>query len=83
MFRIPAVNDFQGLLTTDTSGIETLVVKTELKKGSDATVEVQNLTDRIKQTFEITAKVEVLVTGTLAKAFENSIKAPRFLDERE
>ena len=37
----------------------------------------------VKATFEVTPQVDVLETGTLAKAFESSIKAPRFVDERE
>ena len=36
-----------------------------------------------EHTFEVTPTVEVLETGALAKLFESSIKAPRFVDERQ
>jgi hypothetical protein len=36
----------------------------------------------VRATFEVRPDVEVLPTGTLAKEFESSVKAPRFLDRR-
>ena len=38
---------------------------------------------RTKAAFEVTPEVVVLETGTLAREFESSIKAPRFVDRRE
>jgi hypothetical protein len=36
----------------------------------------------LKQKFEQTCVVEILETGTLAREFEKSVKAPRFIDRR-
>lgn len=83
MFRNPEVNDFQGVLTTNRSGIETLRVRIEVKRGADAAAAARKVAGDVKSTFEVTPVVEVLELGTLAKAFETSIKAPRFVDERE
>jgi phenylacetate-CoA ligase len=83
MFKTPAVNDFQGVLVTDEGGLETLKVRVELKRGADPRKTEGDLRDTIKRTFEVTADIELLDAGTLAKAFENNIKAPRFVDERE
>ena len=35
-----------------------------------------------KQTFEVTPRIVVLETGTLAREFESSVKTPRFVDRR-
>ncbi len=83
MFRIAEVNDFQGVLVTDESGIETLRVRVEIKRGTDAGKIVKALAAKIKRTFEVNPEIQILDLGTLAKAFESSIKAPRFVDERE
>jgi phenylacetate-CoA ligase len=37
----------------------------------------------IKKTFELTPEIVVLEGGALAKEFEKSVKAPRFLDRRQ
>ncbi len=36
-----------------------------------------------KATFEVTPEVVVLERGTLAREFEASVKAPRFVDRRQ
>ncbi len=36
MFRNPAINDFQGVLVTDDSGLETMRLRIEVKRGVDA-----------------------------------------------
>lgn len=83
MFRNPEVNDFQGVLVTDRSGMETLKLRIEVKRGSSAKSAAETVIREVKSVFEVTPDVEVLAAGTLAKAFESSIKAPRFVDERE
>lgn len=83
MFRNPDVNDFQGVLVTDTSGMETLKLRLEVKRGVTNKSAAENVIREVKSVFEITPDIEVLAAGTLAKAFEASIKAPRFVDERE
>ncbi len=82
MFRNPAINDFQGVLVTDDSGLETMRLRIEVKRGVDPAPVEAELLKAVKHTFEVTAEIERLDTGSLAKAFEGSIKAPRFVDER-
>ena len=83
MFRNPEVNDFQGVLVTDDGALETLRVRIEVKRGADPKMVSDRLAGDIKATFEVTPEIELLDLGALAKAFETSIKAPRFVDERE
>jgi phenylacetate-CoA ligase len=83
MFRNPDVNDFQGVLVTDKSGMETLKLRLEVKRGVAGKTAAETVIREVKSIFEITPDIEVLAAGTLAKAFEASIKAPRFVDERE
>ncbi|HUT51710.1 MAG TPA: AMP-binding protein [Alphaproteobacteria bacterium] len=83
MFRNPDVNDFQGVLVTDQSGMETLKLRIEVKRGTDPKHAAEMVAGEVKSVFEVTPDVEVLAAGTLAKVFEASIKAPRFVDERE
>ena len=82
MFRNPSVNDFQGVLVTDQSALETLRVRVEVKRGVDAKTVCAEIASAVKKTFEITPEIELLELGTLAKQFESSIKAPRFVDQR-
>jgi len=82
MFKNAQVNDFQGVLVTDESGLETLVVRVEARRGVDRQAIERQLLGEIKNVFEIAARIEHQEVGTLAKAFEASIKAPRFVDER-
>jgi phenylacetate-CoA ligase len=82
MFRNPAVNDFQGVLVTDPSGLETMRLRIEVRRGIEPDPVEAELVQAVKRTFEVTAEIERLEAGTLAKAFEGSIKAPRFVDER-
>ncbi len=82
MFRNEDINDFQAVLTTGEDDLEHMRVLLEVKRGSDETVVHQHVTSEIKRIFEISAEVELQELGALAKAFEASIKAPRFVDER-
>ena len=43
----------------------------------------QSMSIRIKNKFEVSPKVLTLERGTVAREFESSVKAPRFLDKRE
>ncbi len=83
MFGIAEINDFQGVLVTDESGLETLRVRVEIKRGAATDKIVKALAGKIKRTFEVNPEIQILDLGTLAKAFERSIKAPRFVDERQ
>ena len=83
MFRHAQVNDFQGVLVTGADALETLRVRIEVRRGADGEAVAGEIAGAVKHTFEVTPEVEVLELGTLAKAFESSIKAPRFVDQRE
>jgi phenylacetate-CoA ligase len=82
MFQNSAVNDFQAVLKTAANALETLEVRIEVKRGADATGAAGAVAAAVKKTFEVSPEVKVLTLGTLAKNFESSIKAPRFVDER-
>ena len=82
MFRNPLVNDFQGVLVTGDGALETLELHIEVKRGADSDAVARTVSDDVKRSFEITPEVRVLALGSLAKAFESSIKAPRFVDQR-
>ncbi|MEE2997512.1 MAG: AMP-binding protein [Pseudomonadota bacterium] len=82
IFATPPINDFQAVLVTDDSDLETLNIRIEVKRDEDSSVVAADLEYRVKATFEITPRIEVLKVGTLARLFETSIKAPRFVDER-
>ncbi len=83
MFSVEGVGDFQGVLSTGPSGLEILTVRTEARRGQDPEQLERELVAGIRHSFEITPQVEILETGTLARTFENTIKASRFVDARE
>jgi phenylacetate-CoA ligase len=83
IFRIQEVNEFQGVLETGSDALETLKVLIEIRRGADPDEVAQGIAERVKQSFEISPIVEVLEVGSLAKQFEASIKAPRFVDNRQ
>ena len=81
LFDFPDLVDFKAELTTN-SDIETLTISIEvLHSGNPETLTAQ-IAEGIKNKFEVSPAVEVLARGTLAKEFENSVKAPRFVDRR-
>ena len=83
MFSNQLVNDFQAVLVTDADALETLSVLIEVKRGSDESAVISKVSADVKATFEVSPRIEVLELGTLAKQFESSIKAPRFVDRRD
>ena len=83
MFEIPVVNDFKVEMTTAPGGLDEFCVSVELRAGLEASSAVEELTLRTKQVFEISPTIDVLETGSIAGAFESSVKAPRFVDNRE
>ncbi len=82
MFARPEISDFQGVLSSDPGGLDVLKLRIEVRRGGDAETIVRVLREDVKLTFELGVEVETLVAGSLARAFENAIKAPRFVDER-
>ena len=81
VFRIPEINDFQVELRND-GGSDIFHVAIEVRRGSDARTVAAGLSARVRETFEVRPEIEVLESGALAKAFESSVKAPRFVDKR-
>jgi phenylacetate-CoA ligase len=54
----------------------------ELRRDANAQAVLAGLIEGVKGTFEVTPELILLETGTLAKEFESSVKAPRFTDSR-
>ena len=81
IFRMPEVNDFKVELAT-VSDRESLKLMIEVKRGLDAGGIAAKVGEAVRRTFEVRADVEVLPLGTLARDFESSVKAPRFVDKR-
>jgi phenylacetate-CoA ligase len=74
MFASREVADFRCEVTND-GGLDQLVVFVELR----GEVDLERL---IKARFEVTPVVRRVPPGTIAREFESSVKAPRFLDRR-
>lgn len=81
MFTRAAITDFRAEVVT-TSGLDALRLLVEVKRGVDAPAAARALSAEMKTKFELTPEVEVLETGTIARQFEQSVKAPRFVDRR-
>ena len=83
MFAVDGVNDFKCEIVNESgSALDTLRVSVELARGAESSPMRERLAGAIKHTFEVTPELVLLPTGTLAKEFEASIKAPRFADRR-
>ncbi len=83
LFRNDAVNDFKAELVTDTTGLDLMRLSIEVRRGAEPAAVAETVAADTKATFEVTPEVVLLETGTLAKEFESSVKAPRFSDKRE
>jgi phenylacetate-CoA ligase len=81
MFRDRAVTDFKCEVVTEVD-LDVLRVSVEFARGAVAAASARALAESVKRTFEVTPEVVVLSTGTLAREFESSVKAPRFADRR-
>lgn len=77
MFAIREVADFRCEVTND-GGLDELVVIVELREAAAR----ENLERSIKAKFEVTPSLRTVAAGTIAREFESSVKAPRFLDKR-
>ena len=82
MFAQAAIQDFKGEAVTTADGQDRLLLFIEVRRGADATSVVEDLINALKRKFEQSCAVEILETGTLAREFEQSVKAPRFIDRR-
>lgn len=81
VFRAPDVNDFKCELV-NLGDLDQLRLSIELRRGADADRVTRGFVQSVKETFEVTPELVVLESGTLAREFESSIKAPRFVDKR-
>jgi phenylacetate-CoA ligase len=81
LFARTEITDFKGELVA-TEGLDTLRLLIELQDAGAQDQQAASLVDAVKNAFEVTAEVEVLPPGTIAKDFEASVKAPRFVDRR-
>jgi phenylacetate-CoA ligase len=81
IFRNERIGDFKAEIVT-VRDLEVLLLSVELRRGAERTA-AADLVDAVKQSFGLTPEIVVLDGGTLAKEFESSVKAPRFLDRRK
>lgn len=81
MFRDRAVTDFKCEAVSE-GDLDLLRLSVEFARGTDPSAASRALAHAVKQAFEVTPEVVVLATGTLAREFESSVKAPRFADRR-
>lgn len=82
MFADQRVNDFKVVAQTSSSGLDVLSLIIELPGGVDVPTVVDDIAAKTKRVFEIAPDIQVLETGAIAREFANSVKAPRFVDER-
>lgn len=82
MFADPQVNDFKLVVSSGANGLDVFTVSTELRRDIEQGAALESIATRIRRTFEIAPVVEVIETGTLAREFASSVKAPRFSDRR-
>ncbi|MFN0302263.1 MAG: phenylacetate--CoA ligase family protein [Burkholderiales bacterium] len=81
MFAQPAVIDFRAEVVT-TEGLDALRLLVELRREVNAEETLRAIATTIKSRFELTPAMQPLAIGTLAKEFEQAVKAPRFTDKR-
>jgi phenylacetate-CoA ligase len=82
MFADSAVGDFKAeLIASD--GLDQLRLCVEFRQGVDTASAAAAVEKKTKMKFEVTPMVVVLGAGTLAREFESSVKAPRFVDARK
>jgi phenylacetate-CoA ligase len=75
------ISDFKAELVTERD-LEILLVSIEVRRGVEPSTAAERLTAVVRERFELTPRIIVVETGTLAKEFEASVKMPRFVDRR-
>jgi phenylacetate-CoA ligase len=81
MFRHLEIGDFRAEAINE-GGNDILRLAIEVRRGTDAGALAKTLSLKIKESFELAPQIVVLETGTLAREFEASVKAARFVDRR-
>jgi phenylacetate-CoA ligase len=82
IFRNVDISDFKAELITERD-LDALLLSVEVRRGVDPAVAAARLQTAVRDRFELTPKVVVVETGSLAKEFEASVKMPRFSDRRQ
>ena len=82
MFEFAGVNDFKAELASGPDGADRFSLSIETRAGADASAVAGEVLAATRRTFEVRPDVAVLESGVLAKEFESSVKAPRFVDRR-
>jgi phenylacetate-CoA ligase len=81
MFQMAPINDFKCEAVT-VGDLDELRVSIEVRRQTDPAAAAAEVEREIKRMFEISPRVVTLESGTLAKEFESSVKAPRIRDLR-
>ena len=82
IFRNIDIGDFKAELITERD-LEILLVSVEVRYGVDPAAAAERLKAAVHEQFELTPRIVVVETGTLAKEFEASVKMPRRVDRRQ
>lgn len=81
MFAFEHVVDFKAEIVAN-DDIDALRLSIEVARTGEPDALIREIAEKTKNTFEVTPEIVVLERGTLAREFEGSIKAPRFVDRR-
>ena len=82
MFAMAGVQDFKCEALAGPDALDVLRVSYEARKEADAGALAAQLSEKIRNTFELRPELVQLDLGTLAREFEGAVKAPRFQDKR-
>jgi phenylacetate-CoA ligase len=82
IFSNAEVADFKAEVI-NAGDLDELLLSIEVSRGTDGAALVESLSERTKLQFALTPKIILLARGSLAREFESSVKAPRFIDRRQ
>ena len=82
LFDYHEIVDFKAELISVKS-LDKLVISIEVFDYVDTTLICNSISQNIKNTFQVSSEIQILERGTVARDFESSLKAPRFVDKRE
>lgn len=82
MFAMPEIADFKAELVTLDDGLDRMRVSVEINRVIDGNAARAKIESTSRAKFEVAPEVVILERGTLAREFEASVKAPRFIDRR-
>jgi phenylacetate-CoA ligase len=82
MFRNVGISDFKAELVSERD-LDTMLLSVEVRRGVDPATAIEHLKTAVRDQFELTPRIVVVETGSLAKEFEASVKMPRFSDRRQ